>query len=96
LFPDLASAHEQGLTNFETYFWSGLFLPKGTPPDITQRLFNATAQTLNTPATQERLRNAGVTVVASDRLSPDYLKAFVVSEIAQWAEIIKASGISLD
>jgi tripartite-type tricarboxylate transporter receptor subunit TctC len=96
LFPNLASAHEQGLTNFETYFWSGFFLPKGTPPNVTQRLFNATARTLDTPTTQERLRNVGVTVVASDRRSPDYLKTFVVSEIAQWAEIIRASGVSLD
>jgi tripartite-type tricarboxylate transporter receptor subunit TctC len=96
LFPNLASAHEQGLTNFESYFWSGFFLPKGTSPDVTQRLHNATAETLNTPTTQERLRNAGVTVVSTDRRSPDYLKMFVVSEIAQWAEIIKASGVNLD
>jgi hypothetical protein len=45
---------------------------------------------------QERLRSAGVTVVATDRRSPDYLKKFLVSEIAQWAGIIKASGVSLD
>ncbi len=96
LFPNLASTHEQGLTNFETHFWSGFFLPKGTAPDITQRLLNATAETLNTSTKQERLRNAGVTVVATDRRSPDYLKTFVVSEIAQWAAIIKASGVNLD
>jgi len=30
------------------------------------------------------------------RRSPDYLKTFVVSEIAQWAAIIKASGVNLD
>jgi len=96
LFPTVASAHEQGLTNFETHFWSGFFLPKGTPPDIVQRLFTATSQTLNTPTTQERLRTAGVTVVASDRRSPDHLRMFLVTEIAQWAEIIKASGVSLD
>ncbi len=96
LFPSLASAHEQGLTNFETYFWSGFFFPKGTPSEITRRLLDATAETLNTPTTQERLRSAGVTVVATDRRSPDYLKKFLGSEIAQWAGIIKASGVSLD
>jgi tripartite-type tricarboxylate transporter receptor subunit TctC len=96
LFPSLASAHEQGLTNFDSYFWSGFFLPKGTSAGITQRLLHATASTLNTPTTQERLRNAGVSVVADDRRSPDYLKKFLVGEIAQWAAIIKASGVSLD
>jgi tripartite-type tricarboxylate transporter receptor subunit TctC len=96
LFPNLASAHEQGLTNFESYFWSGFFLPKATPPEIVQRLLKATAQTLDMPTTQEQLRHAGVTVVAGDRRAPDYLKTFVVSEVAQWAAIIKASGVSLD
>ena len=96
LFPNVASTHEQGLTNFETRFWSGFFFPKGTPPDITQRLHNATVETLDTPIAQERLRNAGVTVVAADRRSPEYLQTFLTGEIAQWAVIIKASGISLD
>lgn len=96
LFPNVASAHEQGLTDFDSYFWSGFFLPRGTPADVTQRLLNATADTLNTLSTRERLRNAGVTVVAADRRSPDYLKRFLVGEIAQWAEIIKASGVNLD
>jgi tripartite-type tricarboxylate transporter receptor subunit TctC len=96
LFPNLASAHEQGLTDFDSYFWSGFFLPKGTSEDVTQRLLRATADTLNTPLTQERLKNAGVTVVAADRRAPDYLKKFLVGEIAQWAAIIKASGVSLD
>jgi tripartite-type tricarboxylate transporter receptor subunit TctC len=96
LFPNVASAHEQGLTDFDSYFWSGFFLPRGTPADVTRRLLDATADTLNTPSTRERLRNAGVTIVAPDRRSPDYLKRFLVGEIAQWAEIIKASGVNLD
>jgi len=96
LFPSLASAHEQGLTNFDSYFWSGFFLPKGTPAEITQRLLQATADTLDTPLTQERLRSAGVTVVPADRRSPEYLRKFLAGEIALWAEIIKASGVSLD
>jgi tripartite-type tricarboxylate transporter receptor subunit TctC len=96
LFPNVASAHEQGLTNFETYFWSGFFLPKGTPPDITRRLSGATAEILDDPKTQERLKTAGVTVVGADRRSPDYLKTFLLSEIAQWGAIIKAAGVSRD
>jgi tripartite-type tricarboxylate transporter receptor subunit TctC len=96
LFPNVASAHEQGLTNFDSYFWSGFFLPKGAPADVTQRLLHATASTLDNPRTQERLRSAGVTIVAPERRSPDYLKKFLAEEIAQWAEIIKASGVSLD
>ena len=41
LFPALPSANEQGLTNFHADFWTGLFLPKGTPEPIVQKLSQA-------------------------------------------------------
>ena len=96
LLPNLASAHEQGLTDFDSYFWSGFFLPKGAPATIVQRLHAAAVATLNTPSAQERLKEVGVTVVAPERRSPDYLKSFLNGEIEKWAVTIKASGVSLD
>jgi tripartite-type tricarboxylate transporter receptor subunit TctC len=96
ILPNLASAHEQGLTDFDSYFWSGFFLPKGAPATIVQRLHAAAVATLNTPSVQERLKEVGVTVVASERRSSDYLKSFLNGEIEKWAVTIKASGVSLD
>src|SRR5215831_3778151 len=96
LIPDLASAHEQGLADFDSYFWSGFFLPKDTPATIVARLNASAADTLNTASVQERLRTVGVTVVAPDRRSADYLARFLDGEIRKWAAIIKASGVSLD
>ena len=93
LFPTLRSAHEQGLANFHADFWTGLFLPKGTPEPIVQKLSQALQETLNTPAVQERLLKIAVTVVAPDRRSPAYLKSFVESETKLWEGIIKASGV---
>lgn len=96
LFPAIATANEQGLAGVESYFWSGFFFPKNTPAPITQKMLQATAATLDTAATKDRLKNAGVTVVPPDRRSPDYLKQFVASEIASWEKTIKASGVSID
>ncbi len=96
LLPILASASEQGLADLDSNFWSGLFVPKDTPAAVVERLHAAALETLNTAAVVERLKFAGVTVVSPDRRSPDYLKGFVQSEIAKWAAIIKASGVSLD
>ena len=95
LFPTLRSAHEQGLTNFHADFWTGLFVPKGTPEPIVQKLNQAMQVTLNTPAVQERLLKIAVTVVAPERRSPAYLKSFVESETKLWEGIIKASGVEL-
>jgi tripartite-type tricarboxylate transporter receptor subunit TctC len=94
--PTLASAHEQGLVDFEATYWNGFFLPKGTPAPIVQKLHAAAVATVDTPSVQDRLKVFGLTVVAPDRRSPDYLTQFVTSEIKKWREPVKASGVSLD
>ena len=96
MLPRLASAHEQGLSDFEASTWFGFFLPKGTPAPIIQKLHDATVAAMETPSVQERLREVGVIVVAPERRSPEYLQRFVVSEIARNAGPIKAAGIAMD
>jgi len=94
--PTLASAHEQGLTDFEATYWNGFFLPKGTPAPIVQKLHDAAVATIDSPSVQARLKVFGLTVVAPDRRSPDYLTQFVTAEIKKWSGPVKASGVSLD
>src|SRR5262245_60902051 len=96
LLANLPSAHEQGLTNFDTSSWNAFFLPKGTPPAIIQKLHDATVATMEAPAVQERLKEIGATVVVPERRSQEYLKKFVENEIEKWAAPIKASGVSMD
>jgi tripartite-type tricarboxylate transporter receptor subunit TctC len=96
ILPNLPTAQEQGLADLDAYIWNGLFLPKGTPAAIVQRLHDATVAAMNTPAVQERIKEMGGALVASDRRSPEYLQQFVESEIRKWATPIKASGISMD
>jgi tripartite-type tricarboxylate transporter receptor subunit TctC len=94
--PTLASAHEQGLTNFAASNWFAFFLPKGTPAPIVQKLHDATVATMETPSVQLRMKEIGADLIAPERRSPDYLQKYVESEIEKWAAPIKASGISAD
>lgn len=96
ILPNLATAQEQGLANFDAYIWNGMFLPKDTPDAIAKKLHDVTVEAMNTPVVQERIKEIGGSVVAPERRSPEYLKRFVVDEIAKWAAPIKASGISMD
>src|SRR5262245_13180131 len=57
--PALASAHEQGLTNFAAANWAGLFLPKDTPPAIVTKLHDASAAAMETPALQAQMQKIG-------------------------------------
>jgi len=96
ILPNLATAQEQGLADFEAYIWFAIFLPKGTPADIVRKLERAIAAAENLPAVQQRLNEIGVTPIAPERRTPEYLAAFVGREIEKWAAPIKASGISVD
>src|SRR5262249_33970114 len=96
LIPDLATAHEQGLADFDVVTWNAFFLPKGAPSEIVTKLNNATSQAMDTPAVKSRLHELGVTGVAPERRSPAYLAKFVVDEIARWAGPIKANGLQVD
>ena len=94
--PDLPSAHEQGLTDFDILSWYALFLPSGAPADIVQRLNRATVAALNAPLVQQRLKEIGSDLVEPERMSSEYLGKFVTSELEKWARVIKASGIQLE
>ena len=92
--PDLPSAHEQGLTNFDLPSWYALFLPAKTPQPIVQRLNSATVAAMEMPFLQERLKQVGGDAVASERRSPEYLAQFLAAEIKKWEGPIRASGVS--
>ncbi|HEY2186344.1 MAG TPA: tripartite tricarboxylate transporter substrate binding protein [Xanthobacteraceae bacterium] len=96
LMPDLPTAHEQGLPGFDVVTWNAFFLPKGAPPEVVEKLNDATNQAMDTPAVQARLHDLGITGVARERRSPEYLAKFVVDEIARWAGPIKANGLQMD
>jgi tripartite-type tricarboxylate transporter receptor subunit TctC len=88
----IATAHEQGLANFDTSSWHAMFFPAGTPDAIVRRLNAALGETLETATVRDRLEALGATVVAADRRSPEYLAAFLAREIEKWAGPIKAAG----
>jgi tripartite-type tricarboxylate transporter receptor subunit TctC len=94
--PQLATANEQGLKDFEAPAWWALFLPSGTPEPIVRKLNAATIAALDTPAVKERLGAIAATIVAPERRSPEYLQAFVLSEIERWAAPIRSSGALIE
>ncbi len=93
--PDVPTAMEQGY-DVKAYTWNAFFLPKGTPEAIVGKLNQAMLETMKTPAVRDKLDAVGLKLVSEDRATPAYLDRFVQSEIAKWAVLIKASGISID
>ena len=73
LMPDFATAHEQGLTDYDVITWMAFFLPKGTPRAIVDKLNEATHGAMDTPAIKQRMLDIGVTGVGPERRRPEYL-----------------------
>ena len=93
LLPDVPAIAELGIPGFEASAWHGLVAPAATPKDVIATLHRGMMAALNDPDTRKALTDFGVDVIGS---TPEQLAAYIRSEIPKWAEIIKASGTSLD
>jgi tripartite-type tricarboxylate transporter receptor subunit TctC len=95
-YPDLPTAHDQGLKDFDADGWNAFFFPKGTPEPIVRRLAKATSDILDVPDVRERLEGFGLNVPGRERRTPEYLTKLVRSELDKWAAPVKASGATAD
>ncbi|HSR78722.1 MAG TPA: tripartite tricarboxylate transporter substrate-binding protein [Xanthobacteraceae bacterium] len=96
VLPNLPTANESELPNFEAYTWNALFLPKGASDAIVKTLHDVAVETMKTPAVKDRLEALGAIIVPEDKMTPEYLDKFVKSEIEKWAAPIRASGAVIE
>jgi tripartite-type tricarboxylate transporter receptor subunit TctC len=92
--PELPTLQEQGVSGFECYTWNAILAPAKTPAPIVTLLSEAIRKTLADPLILKRLQDAGVDPTPDS--TPEKLAAFIKSELAKWAPIIKASGAHVD
>jgi tripartite-type tricarboxylate transporter receptor subunit TctC len=92
VLPDVPSAPEAGLPAFNTQAWSALFLPRGTPRPVVDKLVAALEAAFRDEAIQKRMKELGNDVPPPEQRTPEALRAFVTAEIAKWTPMIKASG----
>ncbi|MFA5915400.1 MAG: tripartite tricarboxylate transporter substrate binding protein, partial [Burkholderiales bacterium] len=92
--PDLPTIAESGLPGFDLTTWFGLFVPAGTPPEIVAKLNAEVVRALNAKDMRERLEKMGTEPPADN--TPEHFAAFVRSEAAKYAKVVKASGARVD
>src|SRR5262245_31396073 len=93
LLPDVPTAGEAGVVNYEASSWFGIAAPAGTPPEVIARLHNEIAAAVRTPAMQERFAKSGARLVGN---TPAQFAAQIRDERIRWGEIIKAAKISAE
>jgi len=95
-WPNIPTADEAGLSGYSASLWYGLWVPKGTPKDITAKLNTAMVQILASPQVTQRFAELGIQVSPLARQSPDALRAYQREEAERWWPIIRASGVKVE
>lgn len=91
--PDVPTLIESGLQGFISQEWNGVFVPKGTPDDIVQRLGKEIHQVVTEADTRARYLQLGLEPVGN---SPAEFTTFVQTEMTRAAHVVKVRGIKAD
>ncbi|HEY0441066.1 MAG TPA: tripartite tricarboxylate transporter substrate binding protein [Xanthobacteraceae bacterium] len=91
--PDVPTSAEAGLPGYEVSTWYGLWAPKGTPPEIVERMQKEVTAALQVPAIKEAWARNGSEV---QTLAGPEFASFIKEEIARWGKVAKEAGVKAD
>ncbi|MEK1930161.1 MAG: tripartite tricarboxylate transporter substrate-binding protein [Pararhizobium sp.] len=92
VLPDVPTAAEGGLADFQVGIWHGVYAPKGTPAEAVERLSKALQVALKDPNVVARFAELGTVPSSEADATPAALKAKLEGEIARWKPVIEAAG----
>jgi tripartite-type tricarboxylate transporter receptor subunit TctC len=90
--PDLPTISET-LPGYSINQWYGVLAPAATPPDVLDRLHKEIVRTVASPKVVQHFTNLGVDPTSN---TPKEFLALIRSEMAKWAKVIRAAGISVN
>ena len=94
--PNIPTVEEAGLPGFTASLWYGLWVPKGTPKEIVERLNATLREVLADAPVKKRLDDLGIEISPRDQQSPEALAAFQKAEAERWWPVIKASNLKAE
>jgi tripartite-type tricarboxylate transporter receptor subunit TctC len=90
MLPDVPTAHESGVPDFEVNSWYGICAPAGVPVAILDKLNTDIIGVLRIPEVKQRLEEL---VIPPSPTTRDEFDKFMRAEIARWAQVIKDAKI---
>jgi tripartite-type tricarboxylate transporter receptor subunit TctC len=96
VLPDVPTATEAGMSGIDMVVWNALFAPKGTPPEIIEKLNAALQKAITDPASRERFLQLGAEPPPENQRSPDALRKLHAADVAKWGEVIRGANVTLE
>lgn len=89
--PNIPTIAEQGVSGYEAVQWYGLMAPGGTPGDIVAKLHKGVVSALQDAKVRERFVSSGAEPIGN---TPEEFAVVIRAEMAKWAKVVKAAGLS--
>ena len=89
--PEVPTIQEAGVPGFEAWAWQGIVVPAGTPREAIAKLNAEYKKAIEAPAVRQKLIDAGIEPLHS---TPEQMAAYIKSETAKWAKVVKQANIT--
>ncbi len=93
ILPDVPTAEEAGLANFDVTTWYAILAPAGTPRPIISRLNTELVSIVHAPEVKERLAALATEPLTS---TPEECGAYIQREIERWGDVVRKAGLHAD
>jgi tripartite-type tricarboxylate transporter receptor subunit TctC len=94
--PDIPTVDEAGAPGVYISTWYGLWVPKGTPQEVVDKLGAAARAAMADPAVRQRLISLGQQIPPPEQQTAAALAAWQKAEIEKWHPLIKEAGIKVE
>ena len=91
--PDVPTVQESGVPDFDIATWYGVLAPRGTPPEIADRVYRAFASALRTADVRARLAELGAEAVGN---TPAEFAAQIRADVERWSAVVRAAHIVIE
>ncbi len=92
-WPDVPTVAEAGIKGYESIAWYGLVAPAGIPPDVLGKLSAEVIKGTKSKDMQDALIKQGAEPVGN---GPKEFAAFIKSETAKYARVVREAGIKAE
>jgi tripartite-type tricarboxylate transporter receptor subunit TctC len=93
MLPDTPTLRELGLQDFEVTTWYAMWVPKGVPKEITDRLYHEVVKIMQQPDMKALWDSQGATAGGQP---PAEFGRFLRAEVERWNKVVKDAKIKLD
>lgn len=90
--PNAPTLIEAGLPGFTVSPWLGLLFPKGTPPEIVEKIHAEVRKAMDDPAMLKTLHAMGA---VPRNLGPDAFAKQIRDDYRRWGQLMRASGVQV-